>query len=134
MVPRSWSRLGQLEERLELVEADLLRPETFPAAVAGCERVLHTASPYALDVKDPQRDLVDPAVQGTRNVLVACKAAGSVRRVVLTSSMAAVTDEPESDHLLTESDWNTRSTLERNAYYYSKTLAEKEGWRFVAEE
>ena len=121
-------------ERLELVEADLLGPGAFDAAVAGSEIVMHTASPYALDVKDPQKDLVDPAVQGTRNVLASCKKAGTVTRVILTSSMAAITDEPESDHVLTEADWNEKSTLDRNPYYLSKTLAEKEGWRFVKEE
>ncbi len=96
--------------------------------------MIHTASPYTLDAKDPQRDLVDPAVQGTENVLSACKKAGTVRRVVLTSSMAAITDEPEGDHVLTESDWNTRSTLERNPYYLSKTLAERAAWAFVERE
>lgn len=121
-------------ERLELVEADLLTEGAFDAAVAGCEYVMHTASPYTLDAKDPQKDLVDPAVKGTRNVLSSCQRAGTVRRVVLTSSMAAITDEPESDHPLTEADWNTRSTLDRNPYYLSKTLAEREGWRFIAEE
>ena len=121
-------------ERLELVEADLLQPSTFSAAVAGCTHVLHTASPYMLDARDPQRDLVDPAVQGTSNVLLACKRAGTVRRVVVTSSMAAITDEPESDHVLTEADWNEKSSLERNPYYLSKTLAEREAWRFVKEE
>ena len=118
-------------ERLELVTADLLAPGDFAAAVAGCAYVLHTASPYALDVKDPQRDLVDPAVQGTRGVLAACRAAGGVKRVVVTSSMAAVTDEPEPDHTLTEADWNERSSLARNPYYYSKTLAEREAWKFI---
>ena len=119
---------------LELVEADLMKPGSFDAAVAGCEYVIHTASPYLLNAQDPQKDLVDPAVQGTRTVLQSCKKAGSVRRVVLTSSMAAITDEPDSDHVLTEADWNTKSTLDRNAYYLSKTLAEREGWRFIEEE
>ena len=121
-------------ERLELFAADLLADGAFDEAARGCSHVMHTASPYILEAKDPQKDLVEPAVQGTRNVLASCKKAGTVKRVVLTSSMAAVTDEPESDHVLTEEDWNTKSTLERNAYYLSKTLAEKEGWRFVAEE
>jgi dihydroflavonol-4-reductase len=120
--------------RLELVEADLLDSSSFDAAVKGCTHVLHTASPYVLDARDPQRDLVDPAVQGTRNVLLACQRAGTVRRVVVTSSMAAITDEPESDHVLTEADWNDKSTLDRNAYYLSKTLAEREAWRFVKDE
>ena len=106
-------------DRLELVEADLLAEGSFDRAAAGCEYVMHTASPYVLDAKDPQRDLVDPAVSGTRNVLSACQRAATVKRVVLTSSMAAITDEPESDHVLTESDWNEKSSLERNPYYYS---------------
>jgi dihydroflavonol-4-reductase len=117
-------------ERLELAGADLLAPESFRDAVAGCEQVVHMASPYVLDVKDPQTDLVAPAVQGTRAVLEACTAAGTVKRVVLTSSMAAITDEPE-DRVLTEADWNEKSSLTRNPYYYSKTLAEREAWRFM---
>ena len=121
-------------ERLALVEADLQAPGAFDDAVAGCATVFHTASPYVVDVADPQRDLVDPAVQGTLNVLSACARAPSVRRVVLTSSMAAVTDEPDSSHVLTEADWNTRSTLDRNPYYLSKTLAERAAWDFMARE
>jgi dihydroflavonol-4-reductase len=121
-------------ERLELVAADLLEPASFDAAVAGCAYVMHTASPYVLDVKDPQKDLVDPAVEGTRAVLAAAQRAGGVERVVLTSSMAAITDEPDEQHRLTEADWNEKSSLSRNPYYYSKVLAEKEGWRFVEAE
>jgi dihydroflavonol-4-reductase len=120
--------------QLELVEADLQTPGAFDPAVAGCATVFHTASPYVVDVADPQRDLVDPAVQGTLNVLSACQRATGIRRVVLTSSMAAVTDEPDADHVLTEADWNTKSTLERNPYYLSKTLAERAAWDFMARE
>ena len=58
---------------------------------------------------------------------------GSVKRVVVTSSMAAVTDEPDSGHTLTEADWNVKSSLDRNPYYYSKTLAEKAAWDFMAQ-
>ncbi len=76
-------------ENLELVKADLLDPESFSDAVAGSEYVFHTASPYVVTVKDPQRDLVDPAVNGTLAVLEACAATTGVKRVVLTSSMAA---------------------------------------------
>lgn len=121
-------------ERLELVDADLDDEGSFDEAVAGCEFVMHLASPYALTVEDAQRDLVDPAVNGTLSVLRSCKRAGTVKRVVLTSSMAAVTDEPESAHVLTEADWNERSTLDRNPYYFSKTLAERAAWDFVAQE
>lgn len=119
-------------DRLDLIEADLMQPGTFDAAAVGCRVVFHTASPYALSVDDPQRDLVAPAVNGTREVLTAAARAGSVRRVVLTSSMAAVTDEPDG-RVLTEADWNDKSSLERNPYYYSKTQAERAAWAFVAE-
>jgi dihydroflavonol-4-reductase len=120
-------------ERLELLAGDLLEDRGWDAAVAGCECVMHTASPYQIAVDDPQRDLVDPAVQGTRRVLDACRRA-DVRRVVLTSSMAAITDEPDAGHVLTEADWNTKSTLDRNPYYFSKVLAEREAWKIVDEE
>jgi dihydroflavonol-4-reductase len=76
---------------------------------------------------------MDPALKGTRAVMHAAARAGTVKRIVLTSSMAAITDEPDSEHVLTEADWNQHSSLERNPYYYSKTLAEKEAWRIVNE-
>jgi dihydroflavonol-4-reductase len=117
-------------ERLELVDADLLDAASLERAVAGCEIVMHTASPYFMAYKDPQKDLVDPAVKGTRDVLAACKGA---KRVVLTSSVAAMTDEPQAGEVITESTWNQRSSLERNAYYFSKVAAEKEAWRIADE-
>jgi dihydroflavonol-4-reductase len=112
------------------VTAELLTEGSYDAAVAGCEVVIHTASPYIVNVKNPQRDLVDPAVTGTLNVLRSAKAA-VVRRVVLTSSMAAITDEPVEEKVFTEDDWNDRSSLSRNPYYFSKTVAERSAWRFV---
>ena len=81
-------------ERLELMQAELLTEGSYDEAIAGCEYIMHTASPYVLDVKDSQHDLVDPALKGTLNVMQACVKAGSVKRVVLTSSVAAVFDEP----------------------------------------
>jgi dihydroflavonol-4-reductase len=118
-------------ENLELVEAELLRPEAYDRAIEGCDYVIHTASPYEINVKDPQQDLVDPAVNGTESVLESCLKAGSVKRVVFTSSIAAITDEPDSRNVFTEKDWNTMSSLERNPYHYSKTLAERAAWDFI---
>jgi dihydroflavonol-4-reductase len=120
-------------DRLRVAAADLLSPDGFRAAFAGASAVLHMASPYTLEAKDPQRELVDPAVQGTLNVLRAAAAAPSVRRVVLTSSMAAVTDEPDG-RVLTEADWNRKSSLLRNPYYYAKAEAERAAWAFIATE
>jgi dihydroflavonol-4-reductase len=121
-------------DRLELHAADLQTPGAFDAPVDGCHTVFHTASPYVVDVADPQHDLVAPAVEGTLNVLDACRKAPSVRRVVLTSSMAAVTDEPDATRVLTGDDWNTRSSLDRNPYYFSKVQAERAAWDFMARE
>lgn len=121
-------------ERLELVQAELLTEGSYDEAVAGSEYVMHTASPYFLDVKEPQHDLVDPALKGTLNVLQACVKAGSVKRVVLTSSVAAVFDGPITGHVYTEKDWNKTSSLKRNPYFYSKTLAERSAWDFVEKE
>lgn len=119
-------------ERLTLVAADLTDPDPF-SAHADVDAVLHMASPYVISVKDPQRDLVDPAVEGTLSMLRAAKANPRVRRVVLTSSMAAITDQPDG-RVLTEADWNTKSSLRRNPYYLSKTLAERAAWEFMARE
>jgi len=118
------------EENLKLFAASLLDEGSFDEALAGCQVVLHTASPYVLTVNDPQKDLVDPAVKGTLNVLRSCQKA-KVEQVVLTSSVAAVTDSPVPGHQYTENDWNTESNLGRNPYYYSKVLAEKAAWNFV---
>ena len=120
-------------ERLELVPADLQTPGAFDAAVSGCDAVLHTASPYVVNVKDPQKDLVDPAVNGTNNVLASCANEPKIKRVIVTSSMAAITDEASNEKVFSEKDWNTKSDLKRNPYYYSKTLAERAAWDFVEE-
>ena len=132
--PKSYPFLLELPgaaERLELVEADLLADGSYDRAVAGCAYVMHTASPYEINVKNPQKDLVDPAVDGTESVLESCLKAGSVKRVIFTSSIAAITDEPDSMKVFTEKDWNTMSSLERNPYHYSKTLAERAAWDFM---
>lgn len=123
--------LPKADEMLELVKADLQNEGVFDEHVRDCTTVMHTASPYTVNVKDPQADLVDPAVQGTLNMLRACAKADSVKRVVLTSSMAAITDEASDETIFSEKNWNTKSNLKRNPYYYSKTLAEKSAWDFI---
>jgi len=126
------SSLAGAAERLEIVAADLTTPGAFNAAAADVDYVVHMASPFHITVSDPERDLVQPAVAGTRSMLEACANSSRVQRVVVTSSMAAVTDEPDSSRVLTEADWNDKSSLTRNPYYYSKTQAERAAWDFVA--
>ena len=115
------------KERLTLHGADLMDETVWTRLVAGCDAVVHAASPYRLDAPDPKRDLIDPAVAGTRHVVGAAVAA-EVPRVVFTSSLAAVTDEPVTGRVFTEADWNERSSVTRNPYYAAKTAAERAAW------
>jgi nucleoside-diphosphate-sugar epimerase len=117
---------------LELVEADLTSDEGWSAAVDGCAYVLHVASPFPASVPEDENEIVGPAVEGTRRVLEACAASGKVRRVVLTSSVAAIAfGHGDSDgKVFDEGDW---SNVERcEPYQKSKTLAERSAWDFVA--
>lgn len=114
--------------------ADLLDEGSYAAAMAGCQIVFHTASPFTINVRDPQTELVDPAQLGTRNVLEEVNRTPSVKRVVLTSSCAAIYGDNADlnntpNGVFTEEIWNTSSSLEHQAYSYSKTVAEKEAWK-----
>lgn len=118
---------------IKFFKGDLLTPGSYKEAMEGCELVYHTASPFTLDVKDPLKELVEPAVNGTENVLNSANAVASVKRVVVTSSCAAIyTDAIDSINApggrLTEKVWNTTASLDYQPYSYSKTLAEKKAW------
>ena len=77
--------------KLQLFEADLLKSGSFSEAMKGCELVIHTASPFKISgIKNAQKELVEPALEGTRNVLDSVNKTESVKRVVLTSSVVAV--------------------------------------------
>jgi len=121
---------------IKYFKADLMEEGSYAEAMAGCSTVFHTASPFVLDVADPQSDLVDPAVNGTRNVLGEANRQESVRRVVVTSSCAAIygdnADCAEAPGgVLTEAVWNTSSSLAHQPYSYSKTLAERAAWEIA---
>ena len=115
---------------VELVEADLLKPETWPAAVAGCSYVIHTASPFSFAEPKHPDDVIKPAVDGTLNVLRAVKGARCVKRVVLTSSNVAICAAAREGKTYDETDW-TDVNESTSAYVKSKTLAEKAAWDFV---
>ncbi|MFZ1330820.1 MAG: NAD-dependent epimerase/dehydratase family protein [Flavobacteriales bacterium] len=122
--------------QIKFFAGDLLKIGSYKAAMEGCELVYHTASPFTTSVKDPKKELIDPAVKGTENVLRSATEVGSVKRVVVTSSCAAIyTDAIDTVNApggkLTEEIWNTTSSLAYQPYSYSKTLAEKKAWELA---
>lgn len=120
------------DKRLELVEADLTSDAGWDAAVAGCSLILHLASPFPASEPEDEMELITPAVEGTTRVLqAAARTDGAVKRVVVTSSVAAVayghTEVPSA--ALTEADWSNVDNCQ--PYQKSKTLAERAAWDFV---
>ena len=118
---------------LKFFKADLLAPGSYKESMVGCELVFHTASPFIINVKNPQKELIDPALHGTENVLNSANEVDTVKRVVVTSSCAAIyTDAIDTVNapggIITEEIWNTTASLDYQPYSYSKTLAEKKGW------
>lgn len=121
---------------IKFFEADLLKDGSYDEPMQGCSIVFHTASPFISDVKNPQKELIEPAVKGTENILNAANRTESVRRVILTSSCAAIygdsADTVEAPGgRITEEIWNTSSSLDHVPYSYSKTLAEQAAWRIA---
>ena len=120
-------------EALSFVAADLTSDDGWPQAVAGCNYVLHVASPFPARQPRDENDLIVPAREGALRVLRAARDAG-VRRVVQTSSFAAIGyGTPPRDAPFTEADW-TDPTAHVSAYVKSKTLAERAAWDFIGRE
>ncbi|MFG2944284.1 NAD-dependent epimerase/dehydratase family protein [Streptomyces adustus] len=144
--------LAQLREafpgRLELFEADLLVEGSFDEAMRGCRVVFHVASPFLMPekIRDGRRDMVEPALLGTRNVLGSVERTAEVERFVFTSTVGAIFGDyadvrDMDDEVLTEKYFNTTSTVDNNPYHYAKTLAERaagdaeaaqDRWRMVS--
>jgi nucleoside-diphosphate-sugar epimerase len=121
-------------ERLSFVAADLESDAGWPEAVAGCEYVLHVASPLPAGVPKHEDELIGPAREGTLRVLRAARD-GGVKRVVLTSSFAAIGyGHPPHDQPFNETDWTDPNVAGVSAYAKSKTLAERAAWDFMARE
>ncbi|MBB4081077.1 nucleoside-diphosphate-sugar epimerase [Lewinella aquimaris] len=124
------------EGQIKFFRADLLVPGSYREAMEGCELIFHTASPFVTEVKDPRTELIEPAVHGTENVLDTANQVASVKRVVVTSSCAAMyTDAVDTvnapEGRLTEAVWNNTASLDYQPYSYSKTLAERKAWEMA---
>ena len=120
--------------KAEFLEANLTSDEGWDEAVAGCDYILHVASPFpAGEPKNPD-ELIIPAVQGTLRVMkAASKLAVPIKRLVLTSSVAAMESGTDKVTILDE-DWTVLDSKSHpvSSYCKSKTLAEKAAWDFIA--
>lgn len=125
---------------------DMAQSNAFDEAVKGVDGIIHTATPFQIQVQDNERDLLRPAIEGTVNLLIATKKyAPQVRRIVLISSFAAMLDLSKGnwpEHTYTEADWNPmtyeeaakKETFGGAAYCAAKAIAEQTAWDFVKNE
>ncbi|MGA0602843.1 SDR family oxidoreductase [Caulobacter sp. KR2-114] len=125
---------GEVGERLRLFAADLTGDAGWAEAVAGCDYVLHVASPFPDTVPRDADELIGPARDGALRVLTAARDAG-VKRVVLTSSFAAIGyGLGAPGRAFTEADWTNLDDPGVQPYQRSKTIAERAAWDFIARE
>ncbi|OOG46673.1 aldehyde reductase [Rhodanobacter sp. C01] len=121
-------------DRLSFVVADLESDAGWPQAVAGCDYVLHIASPFPATLPKHEDELIVPAREGALRVLRAARDAG-VKRVVLTSSFAAIGYGQKAQQApFNESNWTDPAGNDVQPYAKSKTLAERAAWDFIARE
>ncbi|TKR82592.1 hypothetical protein L596_016289 [Steinernema carpocapsae] len=120
--------LNGASERLELVEADLERPEDWPGVIQGCSFILHVASPWPI-VADEHTITV--AVEGTLSVLKAASKCSGVEKIVMTSSCSAINDGHKNDErIFDETCWSNLEDKHVENYARSKTLAERSAWNY----
>ncbi len=121
-------------DRLSFFAADLEKDAGWSEAVAGCDYVLHVASPFPPTLPKDENELIIPAREGALRVLRASRDAG-VKRVVLTSSFAAIGYGQPAQHApFNETNWTDPQGDDVRPYVKSKTLAERAAWDFIAKE
>jgi dihydroflavonol-4-reductase len=126
---KTLSTYGADTSQLDWVAASLTKPDSWSAAVEGCDAIFHVASPVpTIQPKNPD-DVIEPARQGTLNVLEAAASQG-INRVVLTSSVTAILGGVSEDRVYTGEDWSDPSDPDMIPYAISKTVAERCAWDF----
>ncbi|KAG6971278.1 hypothetical protein JG688_00004499 [Phytophthora aleatoria] len=134
-------QLPNASKNFSVVETSLLTPEACDMAVQGCDFVIHTGTPSSCSVRDPLSEQQEPGVHsiGSRmhciipmmtNFIQAC-ARARIKRVVLTSSIAAMADSVTPDSIINDACWNVTSSLEKNPHFLSLKLAEEAAWQLV---
>lgn len=121
------ARLRKLD--VEIVEADLLNIESLDAATAGIDGVFQVAAGYKLHSKDPENEIRRPALDGTKNVLLACKKNG-VKKIIYTSSIATI-GVSRNKQRLNENNWNEDA---HEYYAKAKSDAERLAWQIAEQE
>lgn len=122
---------GKADDRLSFFAADLTSDHGWDAAMAGCDYVLHVASPLGRGTPRDRNALVGPARDGTLRVLRAATKAG-VKRVVMTSAATAARPPRDANIVSDETVWADPSDRRFDAYRLSKILAERAAWDFMA--
>ena len=112
---------------VQIVELDLMKPETIENAMEGREGLFQVAAVYKSWAKNPQEEIIDPSIIGGINALKAARKA-NVKKVVFTSSTAAVGRSGPKGRALNEDDWNDKS---KHPYSYAKTEAERRAWEYA---
>lgn len=144
-VHRNFPQYAETKQLTFAIVPDVSVEGAFNEAIEGVHGVIHTATPFQTDVQDVQRDLLDPAINGTLNIMRAVHAyAPAVSRVVLTSSFYAMIDMSKGKwpgHTYSEADWNPATVEDAIApgaggdlaYAVAKTVAERAAWEYTDE-
>lgn len=122
---------GVDSHNLTFVELDLNSDDGWTAAAAGCDFIMHVASPFTIANPKHESEMIEPAVEGTLRALRAAQQA-RVKRVVLTSSVLSMMGSMKRGTFSTR-DWTNVDDKNVSTYTKSKTLAEKAAWKFVEE-
>ncbi|ETV95503.1 hypothetical protein, variant [Aphanomyces invadans] len=141
------SRLLELPHastQLMVVETSLLTPESCDLAVEGCEYVIHTGTPSSCAVRDPVSEVKEPGVHSVSsrmhcivpamtNFIKACVRA-RIKKIVLSSSVAALSDHVDASDVINDLCWNMVSSMERNPHFLGLKVAEEKAWQLVEQE
>ncbi|KAJ6796957.1 dihydroflavonol 4-reductase [Iris pallida] len=126
------------DKLLTIWKADLAEEGSFDDAIAGCSAVFHVATPMDFESKDPENEVIKPTINGVLSIMKACKKAGTVERVIFTSSAGTVNVEEHQREQYDENSWSDidfcrRVKMTGWMYFVSKSLAEKAAWDFAQE-